>query len=403
MAPTYSSSGKARALPVKTQLMILVVAIAAVFAAAIFAYWVSGRGTREDVVAAAPPGTFRPTKAQWDALAIAPVKDESFQNAVTTDGEIAFDDAATTPVFSPYSGPVVKLIAKPGDTVARGSPLMIVDAAEFAQAQSDLAVASAQEKLATANEKRQHDLFLAKAGAQKDWLQSQSDLAAAQAALAAVRNRLRILGKSDAEIDALQRNPATLRSSADAIVRAPIAGTVVQRQVALGQNIQSGAGNPVFTIGNLHEVWALANVRAVDAGHVHVGDAMQIRIAALPQRVFTAKVDWVSTQIDPATHRLPVRATFANADGALKPGMFAQATILDGKPRSAPAVAPEAIVYEGDTARVYVANSDGTLALREIKTGEQANDNVEVKDGLKAGECIVTRGAVFIDRAATGN
>ena len=144
--------------------------------------------------------------------------------------------------------------------VARGAPLFAVEASEFVQGQNDLVTAAASPKTAQAqlrldetNEKRQHELYLAKGGALKDWQQSQIDLATAQSnaqrpeiALAAVRNRLRILGKSDAEIAAIE-NGADARLDPVADVVAPIGGTVTQRQVGLGQNIQSvqsGASDP---------------------------------------------------------------------------------------------------------------------------------------------------------------
>jgi len=285
------------------------------------------------------------------------------------------------------------------------------------QAQNDLITAvsalntaQSQLNLAQVNEKRQHEVYLAKGGALKDWQQSQAELSTAQnnlrsaeTALAAVRNRLRILGRSDAEISAFENEPNAQKMNSEALVRAPVAGTVTQRQVGLGQYINSastGASNPLYSISNLSTVWLVANVREMDAPLVHIGDPVEVRVLAYPGRVFKAKITWVASSIDPNIHRLPVRAEVENPDGALKPMMFASFGIITGGDTIAPAVPQSAVVYEGEEARVWVARDDGTVAARSIRIGRSSNGMVEVSTGLNPGEKVVTSGTLFIDRAA---
>ena len=198
----------------------------------------------------------------------------AFRDERATDGKIAINEDTTTPVFSPYSGRVSRLIARPGDLVERGAPLFAIEASEFVQGHNDLvtAVAGVEKArsrllLAQTAEKRQRELQAIRGGALKDLEQAQSDLVGAQGdlrsaeiALAAVRNRLRILGRSDDEIAKLEK---TDRIGAEAIVSAPIGGTIIQRRVGLGQYINAGATDPVFTVGNLSTVWLIANVREV--------------------------------------------------------------------------------------------------------------------------------------------
>ncbi len=374
----------------------------------------AGAGT----TAPAAPGTFRPTKEQWAGLKILPVESYTFRSEQITDGNIAINDDTTTPVFSPYSGRVTKVIAKLGDEVKQGDPLMAVEASEVVQAQNDLVTslstlntARAQLKLAEANEKRQHDLSLAKSGALKDWLQSQADLTSAQNALrsaetsrAAARNKLRILGKSAPEIAAVENAPNKQQMNPEAIVRAPIGGTVVQRQVGLGQYIASaasgGASTPVYSIGDLSTVWLIANVRETDARLVRIGQPVDVRVLAYPGRVFNAHITWIAPSIDATTRRLPVRAEVDNTDGALKPQMFASFSIITGTDVAAPAIPQNAVIYEGDQAHVWVALDDGTVASRAIKIGHTNDTMVEVTEGLKAGDRIITSGTLFIDRAA---
>lgn len=368
---------------------------------------------------ALPPGVFKPTAAQWQGFKIAPVALVTFHSESVTEGNIAIDDDLSTPVFSPYSGHVVRLIARLGDRVERGAPLFEVEATEYIQAADTLITAVAAAKTAHAqlaqaeiNEKRAHELYLANGGALKDWQQSRTDLAAAQngarsadIALAAARNQLRILGKSDAAIAALEAQP-TQELDSTAVVVAPIAGIVTQRQVGRGQYIQSvaaGAANPVYTISDLSTVWLMANVREDDVPLMHIGAAAEVRVPAYPGRVFKAKIAWVGASLDANTHRLPVRANVENPDGALKPMMFANFSITTGQDRTAPGVPQSAVVYEGDTARVWLARDDGTIASRTIRIGRVQDGMVEILDGVAAGDKVVTSGALFIDRAAASD
>jgi membrane fusion protein, heavy metal efflux system len=361
------------------------------------------------------PGTFTPTKAEWAGLKTEPAEMRLFRPECVTEGNVALDDDLNTAVFSPYSGRVVRAIAELGAHVERGAPLFAVQASEFVQGTNTLIAAVAADKTARSqlaqaevNEKRAHELYLANGGALKDWQQSGTDLATAQnalrsadIALTAARNQLQILGKSGAEIAALEAQP-TQQLDPVAVVTAPIAGTVTQRQVGLGQYIQSvssGASSPVYTIGDLSKVYLIANVREADARSIHVGEAVEVTVPAYPDRVFSATLSWVAPAIDQNTHRLPVRAVLDNPDGALKPSMFANFTIITGEAVTAPAVPQSAIVYEGDQARVWVAGANGTLALHEIRTGQTSAGMVQVLSGLSGGETVVTRGTIFIDRA----
>jgi cobalt-zinc-cadmium efflux system membrane fusion protein len=365
-----------------------------------------------------PAGAFRPTAAQFAGLTIEPIGLRPFRSELVTDGKIAVDENRSTPIFSPYSGRVTRLAAEPGDVILRGQLLFALEATDMVQAQNDfitaiagLETARSQLRLAQTNEKRQHDLYEAKAVPLKDWQQAQADLTAAQdnmrtaeIALEAVRNRLRILQKTEDEITNFEK---TGKINPETPIYAPITGTIVQRKVGPGQFITSGAsdpaGDPVFVVGDLSTVWLVANVRETDALKVHVGQALECRVLSAPARVFKSNINYVASAMDPTTRRLLVRATVENPEKLLKPEMFASVSILIHEDEMSPAVPREAIIYEGDIARVWIATDDKTIALREIKTGLANGNMVQVLHGVQAGEKVVTRGALFIDRAASGN
>jgi cobalt-zinc-cadmium efflux system membrane fusion protein len=360
-------------------------------------------------------GAFRPTDTQWASLKLAAVRQVSFRDERATDGKIAINEDTTTPVFSPFSGRVSKLIARPGEHVERGAPLFAIDASEFVQGQNDLVTAvagvdKAKSRLALAQqiEKRQRELLAIKGGALKDLEQAESDLVNAQGdmrsaeiALAAARNRLRILGRSDEEIAKLEKID---RIGAEAIVSAPIAGTIIQRKVGLGQYINSGASDPVFTVGDLSTVWLVANVRESDAPKMRIGAQVEVTVLAYPGRVFNAKLSYVAPALDPNTRRLPVRAEIENPNRELLPEMFASFRIVAGESRLMPAVPQDSVVYEGAQARVWVARpNQKTVVTRSIEVGATTNGLVEVRKGLNVGETVVASGTLFIDRAASPN
>jgi len=355
-----------------------------------------------------------PTAAEWASLTVEPVTEQEFRAEHVTEGKIAVNEDSSTPIFSPFAGRVIKLMVKPSDTVERGQPLFVVEATDTVQGLNDFVAAlsalnSARSKLnlATIVEKRANDLYVGKAVPLKDWQQSQSDLVTAQndmrsaeTALEAVHNRLRILGRSEDQIATFEQ---TRQISADTPIYSPIAGTVVQRKIGPGQFISSGATDPVFVIGNLSTVWLTAFVRETEAAGVTVGQDIAFSLLAMPGSQFKAKIDYVSAAIDPTTRRLLVRATIDNKDGLFKPEMYANVTIYSGSDRPGVGVPKQALIYEGEHVRLWVAHDDKSIELREIETGLTNGDLVEVRTNLKAGEKIVTRGSLFIDRAATAS
>jgi len=390
-----------RALPVRKQLQIVML-IALGAAAILLLGWGASRLSAAQpqpprVTATAGDNSLHLTPSQLSSLTVKPVSRLGFRTEEVADGRIALNSDTATQVFSPYSGRVIRVIAGIGQHVRKGAPLFSIDASEFAQTQSDLLNANTQLKLAKIAEERRHAAFDSKGGSLQDWQQAQADLAAARTALDSVRNRLRIFGETDEQIAALERvktpSPVT-------VVSAPIDGVVTDRQVGPGQYLQSGNSTPVYTIGDLASVWLVADVREVDAPLVEVGQEIEVRVLALPARVFEAKVTSVDSAVDAVTRRVPVRATILNEDGKLKPQMFATFSIITSGESDALAVPEEAVVREGEAARVWVVQGVNDLRLRQIHTGRINNGMVEVLDGLEPGEKVVTRGSLFIDRAS---
>jgi cobalt-zinc-cadmium efflux system membrane fusion protein len=344
-------------------------------------------------------------------VTVQPVGQRAFPSEFRTEGKVAIDQNLSTRIFAPYAGRVTKLMVAPGDDVQKGQLLFVIAAADSVDAQRDFVVAlsarnkaASQASLAQIVERRMSTLAKDKAASQREWQEAQANLTAAEndsrsaeIALQAARNRLRLVGKTDAEIEAFEKTGVL---TPDAPVYAPLAGTVLQRKIGPGQYVSAGASDsdPVFLIGDTSKVWIVAYVRETDVAKVRIGERMTFKVLTQPDRLFETRIDYVAPGIDPDSRRLLVRASVDNAEGLLKPDMFASVTIVANDGTPAPAVPLDAVIYEGSNARVWVVGDDQSVELRQIKPGQSSERMIQVLDGLRPGEKIVTRGSLFIDR-----
>lgn len=350
----------------------------------------------------------RALEDQLHQLEVAKVGTFSFRAQQRAIGRIAYNEDASTPVLTPFSGRVTRLIAKVGDVVKRGDPLFEIDSPEVVLPQNDfIAAIAAQNKaraqlnLATIVEKRQRDLYEGKAAPLKEFQQAQADLTAAQndmraagTAVDAARNRLVILGLTNDQITALQQKREIRRATP---IYSPIDGTVIARKVGPGQYVRSDSTDALYTIANLSTMWLKALIPENDIPAIKIGQQAEVTITALPGRVFTARIAAIEASADAATRRLVVRSEIPNPDGALKSEMFASFTIITGESEVSPAVPTNALLREGENVSVWIEIEPLVFKRRSVEIGMEQAGMVQIRSGLKPGELIVTRGAIFVD------
>lgn len=416
-SPTPESLPQTRTLAPATQTRWLVVAAVCAVGAVLLWFAVERLTHREPAAPQpTPPGTLRLTADQMAGLKTMRVGYSASDDRTLASGAITVDGDRSTPVLMPYAGQIVRVLADAGQYVRAGQPLLLVKTSDFVDARSGLFAAraafqNAQAQLATAtrNAERQRQIFETAGGAQKDYLQAQTDLVAAQAtarttaaALGAARDKLSILGKTSGEISRLESVSEVSGIHDRTTLHAPIGGLIASRDVSAGQYVSQGGDKPVMTITDPSHVWLIAQIAESDANAVHVGDSVTVTTQALPGRSFHATIDLVGAALDPQTRRLPVRATIANPDGMLKPQMFASFSIQRPQRGTALRIPAEAVIHEGETARVWVVRPDGLLQARTITAGDAQDSTIAVLAGLKSGERIVTSGALFVNEAGLG-
>jgi cobalt-zinc-cadmium efflux system membrane fusion protein len=361
---------------------------------------------------ALPPGQFRLSEGEIKTLRIQPVGTGEFRDERLAEGRISYNEDRATPVYFPYNGGrVIRAEAKLGDRVRQGDVLMEVESADLVTAVNTLLSAidasnksrSARE-LAQRQASRAANLLAAKAASQADVETAQANLRSAEADLKsaetaeqAARDALRVLGRSPAEIAEIER---TRQVKAIIPVLAPLDGVVTQRRVGPGQWLSNGTAEPVFTIADISTMWLVAQVREMDVPYVRVGQPVEVSVGALPGQVFQARITNAASGLNAETRRLTVRAEVQDPEHKLTPEMFATFRIEVGQPVDSVAVPVNAVIVRGSDPFVWLSPEPGLFELRKIRTGLRRRDMLQVTDGLKPGDQVVTGGALFIDRAA---
>jgi cobalt-zinc-cadmium efflux system membrane fusion protein len=341
-------------------------------------------------------------------LDIIPVKPYTFRVYKVAVGQIAFNEDASTVVLTPFTGRVTRVIAKIGDIVKPGDPLFEVDSPEVVQAQTDLisalhALERARMSLMVAQRQAERTARLLgdKAismreaeQARNDQAIAESDLKTAEGTLHSARNRLRVfIGRDQAEVDRLEReriiNPLVT-------VNSPIEGTVIARNVGPGQYVRSDAGNSLYGIANLSTMWLKANVPEVDIPYISVGQELEVKVTAMPERTFHAQVIAIGAASDTSTRRVVVRSEIPNPGHVLKSEMFASFKIATSAGEDAPAIPSEAVIWEGEQAVVWIEREPMVLQRRKVKVGMEQDGRMQIRDGLKSGDLVVSRGAIFV-------
>ena len=333
-------------------------------------------------------------QAKQAGIKFAPVGYEELGKTIAAAGRVTFDDRRVAHVFSPVTGRVIRFMAELGQHVTKGDPLAVIASPDLGSAFADLLKAQADLVQSKKEFERQGELYEAHAGSQRDFEAAQNAYLKARAELERAEQKAHLLYKgSDHQV------------TQDYILPAPINGEVIARSVNPGFEVQGqysgGTAPELYTIGELDQVWVLADVFEMDLPRIQIGAPAAVRVVSFPDRTFTGKVDWISGAIDPASRTARVRVVIDNEDRALRPEMYASVGITVPGHRVL-AVPRAAVLRQGDQTVVLVhtgATSDGSLKLerRPVQVDDEGSDGaLEILHGLKEGDEVVTSGAILV-------
>jgi len=331
---------------------------------------------------------------QAASLKIGPVASREFAILKTAVGTIDFNENLLVQVFSQYQGKILKAFYNIGDEVRAGNVLFTIDSPDLLQAESALLASAGVLELQKRVLARALNLLKAGGSAQKDVDQATSDQQTAEGNFKAAKDAVRIFGKSDAEVEQIH---VDRKVDSTLIVPSPISGRVVARNAAPGFLTQPGVAPAPYAVADLSTMWMLANVIETDAPAYKLGQEVEVRVPAYPDKVFKGHVTALGAMIDPNTHRQLVRSEIDDPERLLRSGMFASFVIRVGDPVRSLAVPAEGVVREGDgTMTVWVTKDNRRFTKRTVKVGLQQDGWTQIREGLSPEETVVTDGAVFL-------
>ena len=367
--------------------------------------------SRDQAAKAAPDGS----KTQTIAVTVAPVESRDVQRRVEVVGSLEPDEEVT--VFAQVSGYVEKVLADLGDKVKAGQPLLQLDQADFRlqvqkaeailrQTQAKLGAADGKETLtddqqsavrqARANYEdaalwyeRMQSLHQEKAVSRNDVDTARAKRDALKATLDGAMDQVRSLR------DQLKEQQAVLglarRNFGYTIIRAPIDGSIKQRDVSIGQYIAGGSmqNTKLLTMVRDDPLKLKASVPERFQGQIRPGQEVKLQIEAYPGRDFTGTVTRVGPAIFSDTRTFPIEARIPNREGSLKPGSFAKARVQIRVDRAVPFVPEEAVYYFVGVTKAFVVKG-GAVEERQVKAGDRQDGLVEVIEGVVPGELVAT-------------
>ena len=334
------------------------------------------------------------TAEQLKTVSVAAVSEQPFKVEREAVGKIAFNDERSVQVFTPYQGRILEVFARAGDEVKKGQLLFTVDSPDLVQAESTLISTAGQLDLTTRALARARSVYEAQGLSQKDLQQAISDQQAAEGNYRGARDALRIFGKSSADIDRIIAERVT---DSRMPVASPIGGRVTARNAAPGLLAQPGTTPAPYTVSDVSSVWMLANVAETDIPLMRLGQAVQVKVMAYPDRIFHGRIANIAASVDPGTHRILVRSELPDPRRELRPEMFAVFVIETGQAVHSPAVPADGVVREGDgTMTVWVTSDRRKFVKRTVGIGMQQAGLVQIVRGLQPGELVATEGALLL-------
>lgn len=348
---------------------------------------------QDDASATPALANVRLTKAQLRHIQIYTVAPVGYRQKIEAPGTVDFDNDQATAVVSPFTGPVTRTLASLGQHVAKGQPLAVVDSADYAAA-----VASYRKAIVTAANARRvasldRDLAAHNGISEREAQQAATDAASTAADRDAALQALLAMGVDRDTVDRILAGKVT--AGIGGVIRAPVSGYVVDKQVTPGQLLQAGT-SPTFTVANLSHVWVLAQIDPSDLAEIGRGDAAQIdpRNGTGP---FHGIVDNVSASVDPDTRAVVARIVAPNPGDLLKKQMYVDVSIESGRVTTGLLVPVSAVLRDDENLPfVYIALPNGTFARRHVTLGYRDSQHYDITSGLAAGDKVVADGALFL-------
>lgn len=325
--------------------------------------------------------TFTVSDTMMQRIAIDTARTMLVQGELTLNGKIIADENKLVNVFPFVGGTVTEVRCELGDYVRKGDILAIIKSGEVAEYERQLIDAQSDLLLARKNLGVQKDLFASKLAAERDVATAEKEVE-----------------KADAELKRIQEvyNIYSINSSAQYVVKAPISGFVIEKNINRDMTLRSDKSDNIFTIAELDDVWAMANVYESDIARISAGMAAEIRTIAYPDSAIAGKIDRIFNILDPQTKTMSIRIKLDNARYLLKPGMAATVVVRYNEARSMTAIPATALIFDKGKTFVMVYRSRSNIETRKVTMEQTAGGRAYISSGIADGERIISRNQLYI-------
>lgn len=316
------------------------------------------------------------SRVRTEAVTMQPVRSQ-----LRLIGRVVPDENRVIKVFPLVGGNVRDVRAELGDFVQKGQTLAVIQSGEVAGYNSELVQGQAELRLAQKNLQVANDMYADKLSSERDVLSARKEVERESAELIRLKEVLQIYGAD---------------RQSGALVRSPISGYVLEKNINRGTQLRSDDANAVFTISQLNEIWVLASVNESDIGRIQIGLPAQIETLSYADKVFRGRVDKVYNVLDPATKTMQVRIRLTNEQMLLKPGMNASVTLAFQEAGSLPTVPTSALIFDKSKQFVMVFHDRQHIDTREVQVHRSQGDIAYIRSGLKPGEKVITQSQLLI-------
>jgi cobalt-zinc-cadmium efflux system membrane fusion protein len=310
-------------------------------------------------------------------------------------GRLMWNEDATVGVFTPVAGRVIRIMAELGQSVSNGAPLAEIDSPDYDQAVAAERTAAANLAAADKAYARSKELLEHGAAAAKDVEAAQAAYIAAQAERDRSRAVLANYGGSDKGSNQIY------------ILRSPIAGVVVDKNINPGQELRAdlmlaNAPNlfaPSFIVSDPGKLWLQLDVTESDLPSIQRGQPLRVTSRSFPGQVFNGVVDRVEDTMDASTRAVKVRAVVNNPERQLKSEMYVLADVLAGAARPGPLgveISSKALFMKGGGSFVFLEDAPGAFERKQVKAGVEKDDKVPIYGGVEPGQKVVIEGALLL-------
>ena len=314
-------------------------------------------------------------------LNIDSVQSLGYSSAITLTGQVDYDEDHVVKIFPMVSGVAQDVRAMLGDYVHQGDVLAVLRSSDMTGYSNDLANAESNYEIAKRNKETTTSMY-------KSGLSSQVDsVNAAQQYLQAKAN----LEKAQR---ILQNNGGS--SDGQYVVRAPISGFVVERNINNGMAVRPDNSSNLLTISNLNNVWVMANVYESNIPYVKNGDSVDITTLSYPGKIFRGKIDKIMNVLDPDSRVMKVKIVMNNPDYLLKPQMFTSVSVNYSENTKSLAIPSSALVFADNQNYVLVYNSPSDIVIVPVQVNGTKGDKTYISGNLKEGQHIIASNALLI-------